>query len=83
MKPAAKIAISLPVETLRSLDRTAKRLSISRSAAVRQALEQWTSLEQLGQQDREYVESYLRVPETGEETESFGRAAVSGWGKWE
>jgi metal-responsive CopG/Arc/MetJ family transcriptional regulator len=83
MKTAAKIAISLPVETLRQLDRTARHLSLSRSAAVRRALEQWTRIEQLGEQDQAYVESYLRTPEPPAALEAFGRAAVAGWGKWE
>lgn len=57
MKRVAKVAVSIPVETLRSLERVRKKARRARSAAVTEAIERWLAA------DRRYDEGYLRQPE--------------------
>lgn len=41
MSTVAKVAVSLPVETLRGLEAMRRRLGRSRSALVAQAIDEW------------------------------------------
>ncbi|MBI4957441.1 MAG: ribbon-helix-helix protein, CopG family [Myxococcales bacterium] len=83
MKSVAKVAVSLPVATLRSLERARARLHKTRSAAVTEAIEHWLGSAEVGEDDRRYVEGYLRCPETSRESAVIAAAAVASWEPWE
>jgi metal-responsive CopG/Arc/MetJ family transcriptional regulator len=83
MKGVAKVAVSLPIETLRSLERVRKKSRRTRSAAVTEAIERWLATEEVGEADKRYVEGYLRQPERTDEPAAIAGAVVQGWEKWE
>ena len=83
MKTVAKVAISLPTTTLKSLERARIRLRKTRSAVVTEAIEQWLAAEQVTDEDKRYVEGYLRHPERSDETAGIAGAVVQGWESWE
>ena len=64
MQTTVKVAVSLPKEQFRLAERRRRRLHVSRSAMVREALSQW--LKSLEEQEaiRRYVEGYQRRPES-------------------
>ena len=82
MKSVAKVAISIPADTLRLLERARIRLRKTRSAAVTEAIERWLAAEEVSEDDRRYVEGYLRHPEPSAEVASVAGAVVRGWGPW-
>ncbi len=81
MKRTAKVAVSLPTETLRRLDRESRRLKQTRSAVVTRAVQAWLDQQEISEQDREYVEGYLRRPEGT--AEALATAATAAWEPWE
>jgi metal-responsive CopG/Arc/MetJ family transcriptional regulator len=83
MKGVAKVAVSIPRDTLRSLERARARLRKTRSAAVTEAIEKWLRAEQVGEDDRRYVEGYLRHPEQSGETAAVAEVAAATWERWE
>lgn len=60
---AAKVAISMPKEIFRSVEKTRRKLKMARSEAVVEALRVW--LKELEEKEliRQYVEGYRRHPE--------------------
>jgi hypothetical protein len=81
-----KIAVSVPTETYRAVEKARARLGKSRSAAVASALDEWLRGLAAGEAARRYVEGYLRQPESREElavTAAFAHAAVADWPAWE
>ena len=83
MKNVAKVAVSIPLETLKSLERARGRLRKTRSAAITEAIEAWLRGGDLAEEDRRYVEGYLRRPETSGESATIASAAVATWEPWE
>jgi hypothetical protein len=83
MKGVAKVAVSLPIETLRSLERVRARLRKTRSGAVTEAVERWLCAEDLGDDDRRYVEGYLRRPERTDDAAAVASAAAATWEPWD
>ena len=83
MKGVAKVAVSLPIETLKALERVRTRLRRTRSAAVTEAVEKWLAGEQVGEDDKRYAEGYLRRPERSDEVAGVAAAVTSGWEPWE
>jgi hypothetical protein len=83
MKGTAKVAVSLPIATLRSLERARLRLRRTRSAAVTEAIERWLSSSEIGEADKRYVEGYLRRPERASESAAVAEAATREWDDWE
>jgi metal-responsive CopG/Arc/MetJ family transcriptional regulator len=78
----AKIAISMPLATLRSLEHARRRLGRSRSALITEAVEAWLHAREVSEADRQYVEGYLRRPEPSREAASIAAAAVAAWESW-
>jgi metal-responsive CopG/Arc/MetJ family transcriptional regulator len=81
-----KIAVSLPKETLRSLESARLRLRRSRSAVVAEAVAEWLAAHGESDAERKYVEGYRRHPETPRETAARAAAAaavVATWEPWE
>src|SRR5271167_2307900 len=68
MKSVAKVAVSLPVDTFKSLERVRVRMRKTRSGAVTEAIERWLQSEEVGDDERRYLEGYLRNPERAEDS---------------
>lgn len=83
MKNVAKVAVSIPRDTLKSLERARARLRKTRSAAVTEAIEKWLRAEEVGEDDHRYVEGYLRHPELSGETATVAKAVAATWERWE
>lgn len=84
MKTVAKVAVSLPAKTLRSLDATRRRLGRSRSAIVAEAVEGWLAGQgEPSDEDRRYAQGYLRQPEATAEVAATAAAVTSTWEPWE
>jgi Arc/MetJ-type ribon-helix-helix transcriptional regulator len=79
----AKVTISIPSETLASIERARRPLRKSRSAVVTEALAQWLRSREPSDADRRYAEAYLRIPERAADTEAIATAAVAEWDRWE
>ena len=78
----AKIAISLPVSTLRALEKERARLGKTRSAMVAAAVDTWLRRQGTGPDDQRYIEAYLKKPERTEEIEAIAAEATKSWGRW-
>jgi hypothetical protein len=81
----AKIAVTVPEDTLRAVEKRRRVLGISRSAVVSAALESWLADQAMTAEERRYVVAYLKQPETAEEvreTTAIGAAAMAGWEPW-
>ncbi len=76
MTKVVKIAISLPETLLRIVDEQARERGLSRSQLFRYAVESLLRREREEEEVREYVEAYLRQPETEQEVEGMFRAAL-------
>ena len=75
-KLAVKIAISLPNELYRAIERARKRCGKTRSALAQDALRHWLKHQQEAGWIREYVEGYRRMPESPSEIEAANAMAV-------
>jgi metal-responsive CopG/Arc/MetJ family transcriptional regulator len=82
MTSVAKVAISIPAGTLKSLERVRARLRKTRSAVVTEAIERWLAAEELDEDDKRYVQGYLRQPEPAVEVSATATAVVAGWKAW-
>jgi hypothetical protein len=83
---AAKIAVTVPRETLAAVEKRRRTLGISRSAVVTAALEAWLAEEDMTAEERRYLVAYLRQPETVTElrdVRAIAAAATSTWEPWE
>ncbi len=77
--PRTQTLVQLSDELLRRLDERAAREGRSRSALIRDAIEDYLYDEDEAQIDREIREGYERIPETEEElrwAEAAGREAI-------
>ncbi|MGH2733435.1 MAG: ribbon-helix-helix domain-containing protein [Actinomycetota bacterium] len=85
MTGVVKIAISLPERLLRIVDEQARERGLSRSELFRHAVESLFRREREEEEVREYVEGYLRQPETETEVEAMFRAGLPGMAQepWE
>ena len=80
-----KVAVSVPEETLRAVEKRRRVLGMSRSAVVSAALESWLADQAMTAEERRYVVAYLKQPETAaevRETTALGAAAMAGWDPW-
>ena len=55
----ARVTVSVPTDTLASVERTRRQLRKTRSAVVSEALAQWLSSRNVPDADRRYAEAYL------------------------
>ena len=81
----AKVAVTVPEETLRAVEKRRRVLGMSRSAVVSAALEAWLADHAMTAEERKYVVAYLKQPETVEEvreTTAIGAAVMAGWEPW-
>jgi metal-responsive CopG/Arc/MetJ family transcriptional regulator len=75
-KAAAKMAVSVPGDLYRTIERVRKRRRISRSAVVQDALRLWLRTEAEQLLVREYEAGYRARPETRRERNAALAAAV-------
>lgn len=81
----AKVAVTVPEDTLRAVEKRRRVLGMSRSAVVAAALESWLADQAMTAEERRYVVAYLKQPETVAEvrdTTAIAAAAVAGWDPW-
>jgi hypothetical protein len=82
----AKIAVTVPRETLLAVEKRRRVLGVTRSAVVTAALEAWLADETMTAEERKYLLSYLRAPETLPEVRdanAVATAALSAWEPWD
>ena len=82
----AKIAVTVPRETLLAVEKRRRVLGVTRSAVVTAALEAWLADETMTAEERQYLLSYLRAPETNAElrdAHAVARAVAATWEPWE
>jgi len=77
-----RIAVTVPRQTLAALERARRRTRRSRSSLVAEALDAWLGSSAVAEQDRAYVEGYLRVPERADEAAAMAVAATASWEPW-
>jgi metal-responsive CopG/Arc/MetJ family transcriptional regulator len=83
MARTSKVAITLPKDTLSRLERARARRSLSRSAAISEAVQEWLRAKVQSDEERRYTEAYLRVPERAADVAGVARAVVEAWEPWE
>jgi metal-responsive CopG/Arc/MetJ family transcriptional regulator len=71
-----KIAITLPDDQAKAVERIRKQKRIPRSRVIQQALAYYLSEQALLSAVREYEEGYRRRPEDAAEAEAYGKAAA-------
>ena len=76
MHTTIKVAVSLPKEQFRRIEKRRRLLKVSRSAAVREALSGW--LRSLEEQEavRAYIEGYRRRPESRKNLRAMQQASA-------
>ena len=71
-----KVAVSLPAELFRAVERVRKASGRSRSAIVQDALRRWLKSQAEALLVREYEAGYRKRPETRREIQAAAAAAV-------
>lgn len=79
----ARVTVSVPEDTLASVERKRRKLRKTRSAVVSEALAQWLCSQDVPDVNRRYAEAYLRQPEATGPLEAVAMAAVKEWDRWE
>ena len=73
----AKIAISLPEETLKAVEKERLASGVSRSEFFRRAAKTLLKQKQREERDREYIRAYQEMPETDDEFEGLRSASMA------
>ena len=84
-RTAAKIALSLPEELFREIERVRKKRGTTRSALVQHALRSWLRQQSEATLVREWEEGYRRMPENSGEVsgaEMTARFAIDPEDEW-
>ena len=74
---ATKIAISLPRDTFKEVERLRHELKLARSQAILQALKLWLRQKQERELEERYAEGYKQKPERPQEVEPLFQAGLS------
>lgn len=74
---AHKIAMSIPAEQYKALEKVRRKLKLNRSEAVQQALAAWLDAQQPDPRIEQYVRGYLAQPEDAAE----GAALTAAWAR--
>ena len=82
MTTAAKVAISMPAETLHDVDALCHKLGRTRSSVLTEAVRALLAQYHIDERDRRYVEAYLRHPERAADSAAVASAAVAAWEPW-
>jgi hypothetical protein len=79
-----KLAVSLPSETFKALEKARAKLKRTRSDAVTTAIDQWLKTMATAEMDRQLIESYRRVPFVeSPDYEAWLKLSLEGLGAWE
>ena len=76
MISSAKIAISLPVEDLKRIERVRKELRIQRSTLIDMAIRFWLDNVEKQKMIQRYEEGYRRYPESAKEIEALQKLSA-------
>jgi metal-responsive CopG/Arc/MetJ family transcriptional regulator len=79
----AKVAVCIPAVSLERLDAICRRERHSRSSAVAEAVSLWLRDRIVADDDRRYVEAYLKTPERTSDVAAIANAVISTWEPWE
>jgi metal-responsive CopG/Arc/MetJ family transcriptional regulator len=74
--PATKVAVSIPAELYRAVERIRRASGKTRSAIVQDALRHWLRSQTEALLVREYEAGYRRLPESRREIDAATAAAV-------
>ena len=77
MDKSAKVAISLPENVLKAIEKERKVRGESRSEFFRRAAEKLLKQEQESKAIETYIRGYRTIPESAEEVEAIHRAGVA------
>ncbi|MFC1946559.1 ribbon-helix-helix domain-containing protein [Chloroflexota bacterium] len=77
MKKSAKVAISLPEDTLKAIEKERKARAESRSEFFRRAVEEYLKQEKESKEIDAYIRGYTTIPESVEEVEAIHQAGVN------
>lgn len=83
MPKSAKIAVSMPRDTLVALDRACRTIRKTRSAAVTEAVKRWLSGSLASAEEEQYVRGYLMHPERSGTAAAVAREAIESWEPWD
>ena len=78
---SVKLAVSLPREEYRQVEKARREMRIPRSAVISLAIRRWLFAMQEQEKIHGYVQGYQRCPETDRETKAFsklGQDALAG-----
>jgi hypothetical protein len=80
-----KIAVTIPEEQMRALERARRQQRLPRSRVIQNALALYFAQSGLAEQIRAYEDGYRRKPERGREFDAYAHAAaeVLGTEEWE
>jgi hypothetical protein len=81
----AKIAVTVPRDTLAAVEKRRRVLGFTRSAVVTAALEAWLADQTTTAEERNYLLAYLRVPEAATElrdARAVATASITTWEPW-
>ncbi len=77
----AKIAISLPKENLKRIEKVRKELGLQRSAIIVKAIDYWLDSTEKQNLIKQYQEGYLKHPESLNEIDTLGQLAADAFGE--
>ena len=77
MVKSTKVAISLPEDILKTIEKERKARGESRSAFFRQAIEKYLKQEKESKEVDAYIRGYTDIPESAEEVEAIHQAGVN------
>jgi len=79
-----KLAVSLPSETFKALEKMRAKLKRTRSDAVTMAIDQWLKAIDTAEKDRQLIEGYRRVPFVeSPDHEAWTKLSLQGLGAWD
>jgi metal-responsive CopG/Arc/MetJ family transcriptional regulator len=77
MVKSTKVAISLPEDILKTIEKERKARGESRSAFFRQAIEKYLKQEKESKEVDAYIHGYTAIPESTEEIKVIHQAGVN------
>ena len=78
---STKIAVSLPKETLRQVERTRKERGLARSKVILQALQLWLDRLEESEKVAQYEAGYRKVPEDRVSLKAYEHASGDAFSK--
>ena len=76
MRTTVKIAVSLPKDQYRFVERQRRLMKVSRSAVIQHALRQWLKSSEEQRAIQQYIDGYRRHPESPQEIRAIEQASM-------